>query len=292
MGFPHVTVTPPPETSILRPINPLRYTKLISIVSTFLIFSHFTFQAEAYVNPLTIRRLHESKPTARKRDSPDEYFDEDDIPTYVDPNVVPHPVVNSGDPIAFHENRIAESIARELFFHPTEAHYYESRWLDFFAAWSVESRSRYNERLVSNPGLSTIEFFLYDQIRWEGGHCGVQYVDGCIGMPSVVEVRRRLPENRHRARQVSIVPIQQSEAYHTHRTFSMKVIYTIEAFRRVHTDSMLLRRALEAARDRMTGHCQEFAHVFFHQPTHHKKKMCVAQITGIVIGIIVGIGKS
>ncbi|KAF2011576.1 hypothetical protein BU24DRAFT_284242 [Aaosphaeria arxii CBS 175.79] len=230
-----------PFSSSINPLPSsvsLRYTKLFTCLSWFLVLVLFTFQAEAQVHGVDIGRLgHE---TSGQHD-------------------------DSSKTAQDHERKVADAIAQELFFHPTEMNFYESRWVDFLEEWSQQSFDRYLETLKTRPGMSQIQFFALDLLNWDNMTCSLSTPGYCTNMPSNAYIRAYWPDQRHTAR---------------------RIIYTLEAIRKAYAETDQFIKAIEVAKRKLQAVCGEIGEIFFHSPTSEKGQLCSNDILNIVLSIL------
>lgn len=149
-----------------------------------------------------------------------------------------------------------EGIAQDIFFHPTELNFYDSRWVNFFDKWAIDANDQYKDQLKSRPHLSKFTFFAEDMLDWKGMKCSLE-LNGCTRMPTPEMVRNHFSDDRFKARQV---------------------IYVLDAFRKLQVEINTYQHALLAAKTGLSEYCGEFAQHFFHAETAGKKQMCAAQI--------------
>ncbi|KAF2796735.1 hypothetical protein K505DRAFT_334902 [Melanomma pulvis-pyrius CBS 109.77] len=312
-----------PPTAVVMHLHRLTsnftHTKLITCLISFFLFTNYTFAAEHRVHGGSLNRIRSSQSNGyepdkstsenndildddilsriyehinvteersnstsdhhvlkkshhdQKRDEPG-FADEDD---FDDLEVTPdQPFVEAliqGEDLenSYYRKNIL-GIARENFFYPTEKNFYESRALEFFARWTIESQPRWHEKLKTDKTLSQLTFFAMDTVgpQYRSMECDIEFEQGCRNMPTPLEVRAVYPEERHRAREI---------------------IFTLDITRKAYSDMFHFKRALIAARERLPDFCPEFARVFFHEATYHKKKMCVATIINILMSVIMSL---
>lgn len=160
-------------------------------------------------------------------------------------------------------------IAQDIFHHPMEANFYESRWQEALKDWAKDETvlRSFAELRKEKPDLSLYSFYAIDNLNWHGMDCSLK-LHGCTKVPTPEWIRRQFPTDHHRARQVS---------------------YAIDSFRKLNVEQRAYNRALISAQLRMTAYCEEFSKIFFHKATKGKKKNCPKKLMAIIFGIIMAL---
>lgn len=114
-----------PYLLALQPAN-FMYKKLYTVILVLIVFTHFTFQAEARADPLQTSGL-KANPNAWESDRTAAEVGPDEI-EMVPTSLADEKGIDSSDPAQRHEQILLRSIARDIFFNSGEQAFYESEW--------------------------------------------------------------------------------------------------------------------------------------------------------------------
>ena len=80
-----------------------------------------------------------------------------------------------------HIEDVINGIAQDLYFHPTELNFYESRWQDKLMQWgtSKDTLRIYNEKISQVHDLSLFDLYGQMKLNWKGMDCNYLYIRGC-----------------------------------------------------------------------------------------------------------------
>ncbi|KAF2824990.1 hypothetical protein CC86DRAFT_408131 [Ophiobolus disseminans] len=159
-----------------------------------------------------------------------------------------------------HIEKMLNAIAQDIFHHPTELNFHESKWQNSLERWA-------NRADVQDHKKNLFKLYASTTLGWKDMDCSLD-INGCKNMPSPEYIRRHFPTDPARAREA---------------------IYTLEAFRKLYFELGTYKQVLHAAKDDLNKHCDEFSRNFFYVATKGEKKMCVARIVQIFVGVLTGI---